>query len=105
MNSKRASGKWLLSFPHYCQVRLWIVKGIPQASLSRPLIKPMRAITSIDLNKKLFGQNPFETSSPEERAQELLARDLVELDDYITRREWMRAQLLFTGKVIQKVMV
>ncbi|MCY9511875.1 major capsid protein [Paenibacillus larvae] len=78
-------------------------QGYTTSFFKPALIKPMRAITSIDLNKKLFGQNPFETSSPEERAQELLARDLVELDDYITRREeWMRAQLLFTGKVIQK---
>jgi hypothetical protein len=67
------------------------------------LIKPMRPITTIDLQKKSFGMDPYAEQSPEERAQQLIAEDTIELDDEITRREeWMRRELLFKGKVEQK---
>ncbi|MEN8702492.1 major capsid protein [Bacillus infantis] len=66
------------------------------------LIKPMRPITIIDINKKSFGQDPFEETTPEDRAQQLLAEDTIELDENITRREQlMYSSLLFTGKVDQ----
>lgn len=64
------------------------------------LIKPLRPITVEDLQIRSFGENVYSTKSPDERAIELLARDLTDLEDAITRREeWMAAQVLFTGKV------
>ncbi|WP_121614785.1 major capsid protein [Virgibacillus halodenitrificans] len=63
-------------------------------------IKPKRIITAADLNKRSMGENMYSAKSPDERAAELLARDLSDLDEAITRREeWMVAQVLFTGKV------
>ncbi|GEB35301.1 major capsid protein [Brevibacillus parabrevis] len=64
------------------------------------LIKPLRPITTEDLLIRSIGENIYTTKAPDERAVELLARDLTDLDDAVTRREeWMAAQTLFTGKV------
>ncbi|MCZ8520133.1 MULTISPECIES: major capsid protein [Paenibacillus] len=64
------------------------------------LIKPTRPITTDDLRNRSFGENIYATKSPDERAKEMLANDLFDLDESITRREeWMRAQVLFTGRV------
>ncbi|QHZ50024.1 Phage major capsid protein E [Paenibacillus phage phiERICV] len=67
------------------------------------LVKPLRPVTVIDLQKKAFGQDPFADQSPDERAREIIAQDTLDLDEEITRREeWMRRELIFTGKVTQK---
>jgi hypothetical protein len=51
----------------------------------------------------MLGENVYSTRTPEQRAQELLARDLIELDDMITRREeWMCREVLLNGKVTIK---
>lgn len=63
-------------------------------------VKPKRIITAADINKRSMGENIYSVKTPEERAAEILARDLSELDEEITRREeWMVAQILFTGKI------
>lgn len=63
-------------------------------------IKPKRIITIGDINRRSMGEHIYSPKSPDERAAELLARDLMELDETITRREeWMAAQVLFTGQV------
>lgn len=63
-------------------------------------IKPVRTIQSIDLMKRSMGENVYGARSPQERAQEILANDITDLDEMITRREeWMAAQVLFEGKV------
>lgn len=70
-------------------------------TLKTPKIAPERVITIDDINKRAMGESIYSTRTPEERAQELLATDIIELDDYITRREeWMCREILFTGKVI-----
>ncbi|QPA33426.1 major capsid protein [Thermaerobacillus caldiproteolyticus] len=75
-------------------------QGFETKTYKAPLIKPMRAITVDDLQQRSMGEHIYAAKSPEERAIELLASDLAELDDAITRREeWMCAQVLFTGKV------
>lgn len=66
------------------------------------LLKPMRAITAIDLTVRQAGEALYNPDSPQVRAQKLVAKDLVELNDTITRRKiQMAAELLFTGKVTQ----
>lgn len=75
-------------------------EGFKTSTFTPPSIKPKRVIQSVDLNKRSFGENIYSTRSPEDRAAEILATDLEELDETITRREeWMAAQVLFTGKV------
>lgn len=74
--------------------------GFITKSFKPAMIKPQRIITGDDINKRSMGENIYSAKSPDERAAEILARDLTELDEAITRREeWMAAQVLFTGKV------
>jgi hypothetical protein len=75
-------------------------QGFTTKSFKPAMIKPQRIITGDDINKRSMGENIYSAKSPDERAAELIARDLTELDEAITRREeWMAAQILFTGKV------
>jgi hypothetical protein len=75
-------------------------QGFTTKTFKPGAIKPQRIITGDDINKRSFGENIYSTRTPAQRAAELLAEDLSELDEAITRREeWMAAQILFTGKV------
>lgn len=75
-------------------------QGFETKTYKAPLIKPLRPITVDDLQQRSMGEHIYAAKSPDERAIELAASDLAELDDAITRREeWMCAQTLFTGKV------
>ncbi|BFH15921.1 major capsid protein [Paenibacillus melissococcoides] len=66
------------------------------------LIKPARPITAIDLKVRRAGEDLANPDSPETRARKLLARDILELTDTITRRKVQQAaELMFTGKVTQ----
>ncbi|PWK16068.1 major capsid protein [Tumebacillus permanentifrigoris] len=74
--------------------------GFQTQTYKPPLIKPLRPITSEDLKQRGAGENLYATKSPDERALELLAEDMIYLDDSITRREeWMCSQVMFHGKV------
>lgn len=66
------------------------------------LIKPSRNITVNDLKIRRAGDSLINPVSPEVRARQLLAKDIVELNDTITRRKVQQAaELIFTGKVTQ----
>ncbi|MDH6483986.1 major capsid protein [Paenibacillus sp. PastH-2] len=66
------------------------------------LIKPARPITAIDLKVRAAGESLYNPVSPEVRARRLLAKDIIELTDTITRRRIQQAaELMFTGKVTQ----
>ncbi|MGE6379555.1 major capsid protein [Peribacillus muralis] len=75
-------------------------QGFKTKSFKPATIKPLRIITGDDIKKRSFGENFYSAKSPDDRAIEMIARDLSEMDAAITRREeWMAAQILFTGKV------
>ncbi|MBO2943575.1 major capsid protein [Paenibacillus sp. F411] len=66
------------------------------------LIKPARPITAIDLKVRAAGENLINPDQPEVRARKLLAKDIIDLRDTITRRLVQQAaELMFTGKVTQ----
>lgn len=66
------------------------------------LIKPARNITVNDLKIRRAGDSLINPVSPEVRAKQLVARDLIELNDTIVRRKVQQAaELIFTGKVTQ----
>lgn len=74
--------------------------GFTTKTYKPPMIKPIRMITGDDIMKRSMGENVYTVKSPEDRALEMLAQDMIELDEMITRREeWMVSQILFTGKV------
>lgn len=75
-------------------------EGFTTKTYQPPQLKPFREITGANLQKRVAGDNVYTRRSPEDRAQIILARDIIDLDTSITRREeWMYAQILFTGKV------
>lgn len=66
------------------------------------LIKPARPITAIDLKVRSAGESLLNPDQPETRARKLLAKDILDLQDTITRRLVQQAsELIFTGKVTQ----
>lgn len=70
-------------------------EGFKTDTITTPKIAPIRVITIDDIKKRTPGENVYSTKTPEERAAILLANDLIELDQAITRREeWMCAQVL-----------
>lgn len=74
--------------------------GYTTKTFKAPLIKPSTIITGEEINKKSFGENLYSNMTPEQRAAKMLAEDLRDLDEQITRREeWMAAQVMFTGRV------
>ena len=75
-------------------------QGFITKSYKPPKIAPERVITIDDISRRAMGENLYSTKTPEERAKELLATDIIELDDYITRREeWMCREVLLNGKI------
>lgn len=72
-------------------------------TFATPYIAPQRVLTKNDISKRMIGENIYSSRTPEQRARELLAKDLVELREMITRREeWLCRQLLLEGKVVIK---
>jgi len=77
--------------------------GFSTDTYTTPYIAPQRAITVDDIMNRMLGENIYSTRTPQQRAQELLASDLAELDEMITRREeWMCRELLLNGTVTIK---
>lgn len=75
-------------------------EGFETKTIGTPKIAPERLLTIDNITQRGLGENVYSNRTPEERAQELLANDLIELDDAITRRkEWMCRELLLTGKI------
>lgn len=55
-------------------------------------------IEASDMMRRGFGENVYSQRSPEERTQELRARDMADLiDSCVRREEWMAAQVLLNG--------
>ncbi len=77
--------------------------GHATKSYKPPKMMPKRPITIENLNKRGFGEELYSTRTPEQRAAEIRANDMVELADMNTRRlEWMAAQLLINGTFTAK---
>jgi hypothetical protein len=76
-------------------------QGFTTRSYKVPKIAPERVISVDDIKYRSLGESLYSSKTPEQRAREVLANDLIELDDYITRREeWMCREVLFNGKVV-----
>lgn len=74
--------------------------GISTSTYQPPYIQPKRVTRAEQILKRGAGESPFSTRTALERAGERLGRDLVDLDNEITRREeWMCAQALTTGRI------
>ncbi|WP_425057625.1 hypothetical protein SCACP_21420 [Sporomusa carbonis] len=87
----------------------FVTKGVSGVNVERgrfttkeyepPMMAPQRPTTVADIENRAFGENVFSSRTPEQRAMELRARDMAELQDMNTRRiEWMCAQLMLFGQ-------
>lgn len=73
-------------------------EGFHTNQIHTPKLAPERLVTTDDLTKRGFGENVYTAKSPEEREDELLAQDALEMQEMIDRRiEWMAAKVLTTG--------
>lgn len=78
-------------------------EGFRTMQITAPKVAPQRVLTVDDLKSRALGESIISTKTPDERAAEILGRDLKELDDMITRREEiMVKELLFDGKISVK---
>lgn len=76
--------------------------GFTAKQYAPALLKPMRDITHNDLKVRQAGESLYNPDPPDVRAQKLVAKDLIELNDTITRRKiQMASELIFKGKVTQ----
>lgn len=75
-------------------------KGYETREIGFCEIAPERIITKPDLQARAFGEQVLGAMTPEQRAKQMLARDLVDMRQAIQRRrEWMARQVLLTGKL------
>lgn len=78
-------------------------EGFDTETFKVPKIAPERLITNDDISNRGMGEDIYSERTPEEREQDLLADDMMELDDTITRREeWMCRELLLNGSILIK---
>lgn len=75
-------------------------QGFKTNQFTTPKIAPERVLTIDDISKRAIGENIYSRRTPAEREDELLARDVTDLEASIDRRkEWMCRQILFDGKL------
>ena len=75
-------------------------QGFRTNQFTTPKIAPERVLTIDDVTKRAIGENIYSQRTPEEREDELLSKDMTDLEDAIARRkEWMCRQTLFEGKI------
>lgn len=81
-------------------------EGFETRTITTPLIAPQRILNALDLKNRAFGESIVSEISPDQRQAKIIADDLLELDEMITRREEaMIADLLFNGKIFIKAYV
>jgi hypothetical protein len=74
--------------------------GYKTQLLQTPKVAPERPMTVDDITKKGFGENIYSAKTPEERSNELLAKDMTDLEESIQRRkEWMAREIILSGKI------
>ena len=75
-------------------------QGWKTNQFTTPKIAPERPLTIDDIAHRGIGENIYSQKTPAEREDELLSRDLTDLEEAIARRkEWMCRQIMYTGKV------
>lgn len=75
-------------------------QGFHTNSFTTPKIAPERPLTIDDISSRAIGENIYSQRTPAEREDELLSKDMTDLEEAIARRkEWMCRQILFEGKI------
>jgi len=74
--------------------------GFTTSTVSPPMLAPKMSLTIPDLEIRAPGEYLYSQRSPNDRAAEILRRDMQTLNDIIARREeWMCAQVLMNSSI------
>lgn len=74
--------------------------GYQTREITTPRVAPFRTLTGEDIKKRMPGENLISGKSAQQRAQEILAKDLMELDKQIIyTEEYLAAQVLLGESV------
>ena len=74
--------------------------GYQTREITTPRVAPFRTLTGDDIKKRTPGENLISGKSPQQRSQEILAKDLVDLDKKIIyTEEFMSAKVLLGQSV------
>lgn len=74
--------------------------GFSTYSVTTPKLAPSRVLTIDNILKQTFGEHIKNKKTPEERADEIFAKDLTDLEEYIAnRKEWMARQIILEGNI------
>lgn len=75
-------------------------EGYTTKTLKPAYVKVIRPSEAADFIKRWAGETIYQTKSREQKMAELMAKDLFEMNEQLTRREeWMCAQQLTTGTI------
>lgn len=75
-------------------------QGWKTNQFTTPKLAPERILTVDDISTRAIGEAVYSQRTPEEREDELLAKDFTDLEEAIDRRkEWMCRQILYEGKL------
>ena len=75
-------------------------QGFHTNSFTTPKIAPERPLTIDDISTRAIGEAVYSQKTPAEREDELLSKDMTDLEEAIARRkEWMCRQILYEGKI------
>lgn len=75
-------------------------QGWKTNQFTTPKLAPERPLTIDDISHRAIGENLYSQKTPAEREDELLSKDMTDLEESIARRkEWMCRQILYEGKV------
>lgn len=73
-------------------------EGFRTNLISTPKVAPERPLTVDDITKRNIGENTYTRRTPEERENELLAKDMTDLQEAIERRkEWFAREVILFG--------
>lgn len=74
--------------------------GFQTNTFTPALIAPSKVTSAADIATRSAGESVYASKTPAERALEKLAKDYIELEDMVTRREeYMCSQALFGGRI------
>src|SRR5262245_2763832 len=95
----RRARRWLAPIVKRGQVGRVVAREPYKTSFFEvPELRPTRETSVADLDDRLLGESAYSRKSPSERLADLIARDIIDLIDSVTRRvEQMTSSVLFSG--------
>ncbi len=76
-------------------------EGFETFTITTPKLAPSRVLTIDNIKNRMFGEEIYSKKTPQERAMEIFAKDLTDLEDSIANRlEWMCRMILLGEPIV-----